>query len=381
MTKVLYLGVYRDQTGWGQAAIDYILALDAAGVDVVPRAVKLNDVKYEPPARICELEQREARGADVVIQHVLPHLMEYSGAFGRNIALYASETSDFAHTTWPERLSQMDEVWFINGQMASAAKNSGVGRNVNHLIRYACVPHAANMERFHRTYKPLPALAKLKAEGNFLFYTVGEMTRRKNLAALLKAFHLEFTPDEPVQLVIKTGRPGQSEKELQKHLQVFCAEIRRGLKLYYHPEMYKTEFIIGQSLTDEEMLRLHSSCDCFVQPSYGEAWSIPAFDAMAMGKTPIVTACGGYLEYVSNDTGWLVPGTEEPVFGVEDTFGDLFTGHETWTAVSIPELRLAMRQAYEQREWRERKANAGIERAYDFSYEKVGSLMRRILES
>ena len=42
--KVLYLGCYRDGTGWAHSAIDYILSLDAAGIEVVPRFIKLNDI-------------------------------------------------------------------------------------------------------------------------------------------------------------------------------------------------------------------------------------------------------------------------------------------------------------------------------------------------
>ena len=57
--KVLYIGCYRDGTGWGQAAIDYILSLDAAGIDVVPRPIKLNDRQINLPKRISELEQND----------------------------------------------------------------------------------------------------------------------------------------------------------------------------------------------------------------------------------------------------------------------------------------------------------------------------------
>jgi len=39
--KVLYIGHYKDGTGWGNAAINNILALDAVGVKVVPRAIRL----------------------------------------------------------------------------------------------------------------------------------------------------------------------------------------------------------------------------------------------------------------------------------------------------------------------------------------------------
>ena len=41
--KVLFIGCYRDGTGWAKAAGDYILAMDAAGIDVVCRPLKLND--------------------------------------------------------------------------------------------------------------------------------------------------------------------------------------------------------------------------------------------------------------------------------------------------------------------------------------------------
>ena len=60
--KVLYIGCYRDGTGWGNAAIDYILSLDAVGVDVVPRAIKLNNKQVELPSRIVELENKSSSG-------------------------------------------------------------------------------------------------------------------------------------------------------------------------------------------------------------------------------------------------------------------------------------------------------------------------------
>ena len=41
--KVLYIGHYKDGTGWGDAATNNILALHKAGVDVVPRAISYNN--------------------------------------------------------------------------------------------------------------------------------------------------------------------------------------------------------------------------------------------------------------------------------------------------------------------------------------------------
>ena len=63
-----------------------------------------------------------------------------------------------------------------------------------------------------------------------------------------------------------------------------------------------------------------------VAPSFSEAWCIPAFDAMAMGKTPIVNAAGGMKDFVTKDNGWLVGNSEEPAFGMKDTFHELYSG-------------------------------------------------------
>ena len=39
--KVLYLGHYREKSGWATAAINNILALDSVGIDVVYRDISL----------------------------------------------------------------------------------------------------------------------------------------------------------------------------------------------------------------------------------------------------------------------------------------------------------------------------------------------------
>jgi hypothetical protein len=66
--KILYLSVYRDGTGWAEAANRYILALDAAGVEVVPRPIRLEAVSHTPSDRVLELEKRSSKGCNVVIQ-------------------------------------------------------------------------------------------------------------------------------------------------------------------------------------------------------------------------------------------------------------------------------------------------------------------------
>lgn len=374
--RVLYVGVYRDGTGWSRAAEEYIRALDAAGVDVVCRPLKLNDVDHKPHPRVLELESKSPAGCDVCVQHVLPHHADFNGRFRRNVAMFATESSNFRASAWADRVNAMGRAVVFNRQSRRACLDSGVTALV------FVVPHATDVERFQRSYDPPDLLKPTRERGEFNFYTVGEFVRRKNFAALVKAFHLEFGPDEPVNLVLKTAVPGQSPADSADTVRRFCEEIKRGLKLHGGAiEQYKQEIVVTDRLTEQGMMRLHAGCDVFVQPSYGEAWSIPAFDAMAMGKTPIVTAATGYLDYVSDAEGWLVGCRGEPAFGAFDTFEDLLVGDESWASVDTNHLRWCMRRAYADSRLREDKAARGIAKAYEFSHEAVGATLRQALES
>lgn len=408
--KILYLGPYRDGTGWAHAAIENILALDAAGIEVVPRAVKLNGVNGELPKRLVELEKESDKGCNIVIQNSLPHHFDASGDFDKSICYYFTETSHFRNSSWAERINLMDEAWVP----CQSVHSSSIESKVNIPIKVIPVP--CDTSKYQKKYEKFSIP---QTDDRFTFYTIGEIHRRKNLVALLKAFHLEFAPDEQVSLVIKGSIPGLPSHEVDKHISAMCNTVKDELKLYRKKELYHSEVIISQSLTEEQIMRMHSTFDCYVSPSFGEGWNMPAFDAMAMGKTPICSAQGGPIDFlakhrwehgpesedelrvrylvpprdingdtfpfrnrsrvVSEHGGWLVPGNYEPVFGMKDTFPDLFVGNEEWFSINIKELRKAMRSAFQDNEERKKRAEFGMNRAYDFSHVAVGETMRKIL--
>lgn len=356
--KVLYIGVYRDGGGWSQAARDYILALDTAGIDVVPRPLKLNQTDDVPPARILELERQSSQGCDIVIQHVLPHQMQYHGGI-TNIGLFASETSRL-HSDWVDHLNLMDHVIAINHQQEKSCYESGVKKDIS------VVGHATDITRFEKRYHFLENIGE---RSDFLFYCIGECVHRKNFVALLKAYHLEFSIDEPVRLVFKTN----NAKAIYEHNR----RTKEGLKIIGAAD----PIVIDQRMSDEDIMRLHATCDCFVMPSYAETWCIPAMDAMGMGKTPIVPRSSGFLDYMNDDSGKLVPVTEQPCFGALDTFPNLYTGRENWWAIDVNELRKAMREAYERKDSdREEMAANGLSRAKQYSYGAIGTRFRETLE-
>ena len=369
--KVLYLGYYRDGTGWAKAAQNYILALDSVGIDVVPRYVKLNDINGQIDERISELETKSDKGCDFVIQHLLPHHMDFNGNFKKNIALYVTETDSCKNTFWPERINLMDEAWVPNDFMAKqTCVNSGI--NIPHRI----VPHAFDMYKYQKSYRDI-RIPQMK--NSFCFYYIGDLSRRKNLGCLLKAFHLEFKPEENVSIILKCTSGSMTPIEIEKNLKSLCSEVKRGLKLYGNKtNIYHKEVFICDYMSEDDIMSMHNSFDCFVSSSFGEAWGIPIFDAMAMGKTPICTNTHGPSFFLDGG-GYVVDSYLDNCFGVTDTFAELYTGNENWNVPKVSSLRNCMRKAFEDAEDREIKSQKGISNAYRYSLNEVGNIMKDIL--
>lgn len=373
--KVLYVANYRNLSGYSQAAIGYILACDTVGIDIVPRHINLLPNKnHDLPSRVSELEKKSPIGCNVCIQHTIPDFMEYDGRFDKNIGIFAWEAS-LLPRKWVNKLNLMDEVWVINKQMEKCCLDSGIIKKIR------VVNHTFDIDKYNRNYNIYEPLQHLIEEGKFLFYTIGEFSRRKNFAALLKAFHSEFKRNENVELIIKTNRAGMPYMQLFNTVSDYCSHIKTALRIYPEAKNYKKEYIIPDYMTEEQICELHNTCHCFVQPSYGEAWSCPAFDALGFKKTPIVTDCSGYKEYIPDEL--RIKCNQEICFANMDCPKDLYTGDQEWWHIDTSLLKKKMRSIYEgyknnTDEYKNLKRLS--ERVYDFNYYKIGSLISDFLK-
>lgn len=370
--KVIYATNYRDGTGWAHFGLNQILALDAVDIDVVPRVVKLNRAKPHIPARVVELEKKSCSGADVIIQNTLPSFFQYTNKV-KNIGYFTVETNNFRATTWADRANIMDEIWVPCDDNATACDNSGVTKNVQ------VIPMATDTSKYYRSYEPLPFLNQFKDK--YIFYYVGELSRRKNIEAILRAFHMTFSPTQPVELLIKTTPTGLGDNP-QETINNILLSVKRGLKLYSSEAHYKKEIVICDYFEDEQLNRLHNSCDCFVTASRGEGWCIPAFDAMGFGRQTILPRHSAFLDWTNNSTNYLVSSRPEPVFGAADAaFSDIYTSEEIWNEVDIANLAYMMKRAYLERELKNTEEFVeecrGV--AEQFSLARVGEMMKAAL--
>lgn len=376
--KVLYIGHYREFGGWSQAAVDQILALDKAGVDVVCRNITLTKDRSGIHPKIEEFEKKSSANCDICIQHVLPHHLVGSSKFKKNIAFFEGESLSIKHLPWFCYLQLMDEVWVSNKHLLQSLVND----NIN--IPVKLVHHAVNVDKYKRQYNKLniPLI-----NNTFKFYYIGDLNDRKNIRSVSRCFHSEFDVSENVSLIIKVNKFGKSPEEIQTILNQQLAEEKQGLRIYDSMNKYKKEVVITTELKEQNLYELYNYGDCFILPSHGEAWSIPSLDAMGFGSTPICSNFGGPSEFIDKDnkyTGSLIDGVFSCCKCSDAAFPELFTGKEYWFQPCEKQARKAMRYYYESYlanpiSHKQKAIQAGIVAAEKFSYKNIGNQMLEVL--
>lgn len=372
MNKILFISHGLESSGWGVAARGYINAMDTAGLDVVPRFVTLGSANHKLSPRLQELSEKDSKGCNICIQHVLPHLLDYNGRFDRNIALAVYENLGAGMSNWQTKIDCFDELWTASRYAAECFRSMSV------TIPIEVVPHAFDMSVYSKSYEPI---SHPELDGNFIFYTIADLNRRKDIGSLIKSFHLAFTPNEGVKLLIKTSKHGLTPNQCAESLSRDCKAIKEGMKLYRRAEDYIDEVIIPEFLEEEELMRVHSTGHCFVSTSHGEAWNQPLFDAASMGKFCIHTQQDSEIPHYDYAAGIPVPCHDTISFGSEGFF-ELGSSREIYSQVEPHVLAGIMRNVYENRDNTKYSKmcenNARANQRY--SFENVGNHIKTLLE-
>jgi glycosyltransferase involved in cell wall biosynthesis len=373
--KVAFLAPYRDGTGYSKAAIENILALDSVGVEVVPRSIKMTNTTGEVPARIKELEKGDLLNVDVVYQYNLPSEFVYKGGV-KNVGSYDYETDSFPNSDWIHQLSMMDQVIVSCNHQKEAIANQSSAVEAKTVV----IPHPVDTAKFKKDY---PLIDFGLPKDTLKFYTIAEFGRRKNIPALLLAYFSRFSSDDNVALILKTHMPNRDRTAASKMVKEIIEDLKDGMGRFSSPDRYPKVILQTGYMTDDEINSLHMSCNVFVTASHGEAWCLPAIDALGFGNQVIAPNHGAFKDYVRHASdGFLISGTESPVFGVTGAPKGLYTADENWYNVSINQLGGAMERFNSDNElWgldkrRERFLNIDLY----CSREVVGDKLRKALE-
>ncbi len=371
MKNILFIGPYRQNDGWGDAALSYIRALQHTSHNITIRPIYMghnfrqdDDLSQD----ILDLEQNIQSKYDIVIQNCLPGFTSYiPGVY--NIGLFFIENKSVNLSSWGSKINQLDEVWVCSEFEKKNLEEDGVKPKVR------CIPMPIDIEKYEEDYEELdePVLYD-----RFAFYFIGKYTQRKNVHSLLIAFHREFHVNEGVELIIKTDFEMDGVKQ---RISNDIKQIKDLLRLHKDHKHYKPVQFITTRVDEKHICSLHKKCHCFVMPSSGEACCTPALDAMGFCNPCIVNKNTGMSQFVNDGNGWLVDSHETPLFIKDPPIHEVYDGHNTWYEIDILDLQRKMRLAFSQ--WNtypfRHKQEYAFETVFDHSYKHIGEKIEQVL--
>ncbi len=385
--KVVYVGHVLGSSGYARAAKENCMALLAVGADltVVPitnvgdltldaaRATVYRDVasRITVSQATCQAALLEA---DAVIVHTLPgdcmnaldRLRHGGGAIpGKKIACTTWEAQ-----TCPleivESLVGFDQVWVPSSANRVAFLTIGADQPNTKLV-----PHCfdeSTLESRRGAVEP---------GGPFRFYYVGAWTARKNPAALVRAFVHAFGRSRDVELVLQCTGASPNAINMVAASTGLAADDLRSIR----PNV--------AARTDEQILELHQRADCFVSASRGEAWNLPAFDAMLAGRHVITTRGLGSDDYLRDTNATLIsaaPGIVQVDVRMTDPANSTalqvigaqgLTSREQWLEPDLVQLADQMKMVAAERH---RDLTVHYDPAARYGRVAVGTIMRKHLE-
>jgi len=371
--KVLYISPYLGFSGYSTAARDYVAALHKLGVDIVLRNIKYDDGhehQLQPWER--DLFTRSPEDVDIIIQHLTPNEMAVKEGSGnaKHVGMLATET-DCVPALWAESLNRMDAVVTFCQMSADAIKKGGCTKPV------FVVPHTFDMARYKRDIELIDDIAgeKLVSEDKpLVFYNVSQISKKKGIDKLLRAYAGAFQNDEKVLLILKGYFNQMAQTNEEEQIMKFINDVRDGMRYPNNPPLV----VISQILSSEELDRIHATADVYVNTSSGEGWGIPLFDAAAFGNAVISTHWGGPAAYLQPDEIYMVKHSIEPVYDMRHPLPYLFTSQEQWAEPSVNSMIEQMRIAYADHQSGQLRNVTGLEK---FDHSVVGPMFKEILES
>lgn len=336
--NLIDIGPVFEAVGYAEVNRNILLNLHRRGVNIrlIPKRLGVTSVGLDP--REEELFSRMINNSGTMVNPV--SLFVFIGAFfsptpgSYSIGLTMLE-SDRIPASWVGRCNMMNEIWVpstFNYHTFTASGMPAEKVRVMHL--------GVDADRFRPGVPPL----YIPGRRGFAFLSVFEWIPRKGYDLLIRAFLEEFRADEDVCLILKVHDNSSYDPN--------------GVKIKGEVDNLRAQvgssgppiIVMASILPPAAVPQLYAAADCFVLPTRGEGWNMPAMEAMACGLPVISTRWSAHLDFMNADNSYLVDieGLEPiPRFGIAN---DAVYDGAYWARPSVAHLKRLMRQVYENRD-------------------------------
>lgn len=335
--KLLFTGPLLDFSGFAHASRSFLRTLlQDEKIDVVARVLKYDQLdagqQFVPEEWLTTTLQKDLQNVDMAIQMTTCNV-EAVPIPGILNGLYTFLESSHIQNSWASKANEFDFILVPCKANAEAMLNSGVTKP----ILVCGLPCDADI--YSKEYKPF----ELEHAGNrTVFYNICQLSHKKGIDALLRAYHAAFwdMPDD-VLLVLKTYIQMQNRANELEQVKGFIQNIRQRCRI--PAERFPPVLPLVFTMSDDEIHGLHVRGDAYVCSSRAEGWGLPVFDALSHGKTVITNAAGGLNDFVAQDNALVYPGMPTYFFDTPHSDPGLYTGLERCFEPCIPTLAMTMR--------------------------------------
>jgi len=211
-----------------------------------------------------------------------------------------------------------------------------------------------------------PRVYPLKTKKNFKFLHISSCFPRKGIDVLLDAYTSTFSKDDDVVLIIKTFP--NPHNEVEKLIEYYQNKYKK------FPEIE----LINKDISDEEIVYLYTISDCFILPSRGEGFGMPAAEAMLFKKPVIATNFSGQTYFCKEDTAILVD------FFFEKSKSHMNLPFSFWATPKKEELRKKM--IYVMENIHSEEIQKKVEKAYhlvknNFTWDNVAKKLLNVIHN
>jgi glycosyltransferase involved in cell wall biosynthesis len=341
----LWLGAVMDPSGHADEFRGFLRSLERHGYAPRVHEIRWTDAQAGLSAAEVEMirrqKARDRSGPIVAIHEYLPGDTQFVVDGAVNVSRVMFET-DRAPKDWMTALIDRDELWVPSQFNVDTFARSGVPEEKMRILG-----GTMDFDAFTPGVEPWDLGAP---EGSFKFLTNFDFSERKGWRELLMAWARAFDKNDPVCLVLKTGSFYVKDQSVQGRIKEFldselgaAADAMAPIRLMY------------DRLPSAAMPRLYEAADAYVLPSRGEGWGRPYMEALAMGLPTIASRFSGNLEFMDDDTSWLIDGELVPVPEDADVFNSFYKGHK-WFQADVDMLAAAMQEVASDPDAARRKA-------------------------
>lgn len=196
----------------------------------------------------------------------------------------------------------------------------------------------------------------------FVFLFVGVAQPRKGIWELLVAFTNEFSHGErDVRLMVKSADWGKLD----------------GLRSKFRDDRIMW---IEDTVSYAQMIDYYKQADCLVIPTRGDAFCLPALEAMATGLPVIANDWGGVRDFCNDENSYLIRNSGT-VPAIDMDISPLYPYVPEWGVPDIEHLMSVLRHVYENRdEAREKGRRAAEMVASAWTWRKKAEGAMKVLE-